>query len=65
MEFTICGSVAVSCWTIVEADSLQEAIEIAKDRQLAEANIDGSYPDDECWHFDTDGVPDKLRGEDD
>lgn len=58
--FKVCGLVTVSCWTLVEAENMQEAIEIAQSRDLAEHHIDGSYEEDECWHFDNDGTPDQV-----
>ena len=56
--YEIHGTLTVSCWTSVEADSKEEAIEIAKSLGVAQHSIDGSFPDDECWNFDNDGEPD-------
>lgn len=52
------AAVTVSAWTDIEADSLEEAKEIAEERELAHLNIHSLYPsEDECWHFDNDGLP--------
>ncbi len=59
--FKISATVTVSCWTEVEASTEEEAKHIAARRTLAESHIDGSYPVDECWHFDTDGEPTNIR----
>lgn len=61
--YRIGALVTVSCWTEVEAASPEEASEIAKSRDMAEHHIDGSYTEDECWHFDNGGTPDDLRVE--
>ena len=34
-KFKLCAAVTVSCWTEVEADTLEEAIEKAEKRNLA------------------------------
>lgn len=62
--YKIAGRMTVSCWTEVEADTEAEALEIAAGRDVAQHHIDGSFPEDECWHFDTDGIPDNIRLED-
>ena len=64
MKYMVHGLITVSCWTEVEANSKAEALEIAASRDMAEHHIDGSYPQDECWHFDNDGEPEMLRLED-
>jgi hypothetical protein len=57
MKFTISGKVTVSAWTVVEAETEDEARQIALNRELAQIHIDASFPDDECWHIDNDGLP--------
>lgn len=52
--------VTVSCWTLVEAESHQEALEKAKNRELATAHIEPTESDREAWHFDLDGSPTDL-----
>ena len=51
MIYQVNGTITVSCWTEVEADSEGEAIEIANARPMADVLIDGGYPVDECWHL--------------
>ncbi len=60
-EYEIHGVVSVSCWTKVKAESKEEAIKKAEDRDLAELHIDGMDSEDECFHFSNDGRPQKLR----
>jgi hypothetical protein len=62
-EFEIAGLMTVSCFTKVTAPTLGEAIAIAGKREVAAIQIDGSYPVDECWHLESDGVPHSLRAE--
>ncbi len=61
MNYLVNGKVTVSCWTMVEAESEEEALEIAEQRDLAEIHIDGTYEVEECWHIDTDGCPDNIE----
>lgn len=58
--YQVCGKVTVSCWTTVEARSPEEAIAKAQGHEMAEFQIDGCYPEDECWHMDSDGAPSEL-----
>jgi hypothetical protein len=53
----------VSCWTVVEADDADAALRIASNRDMATHHIDGSQYETECWNFDNDGEPQKLRVE--
>lgn len=58
MKYTINGTVTVSCFTTVDADSEEEARAIAKARPLAElCHMPFSDDHDEAWHLDTDGDP--------
>jgi hypothetical protein len=52
--------VTVSCWTLVEAESHQEALEKAKNRELATAHIEPAESDREAWHVALDGSPTDL-----
>jgi hypothetical protein len=61
MKYQINAQITVSCWTEVEADSEHDALNIAKTRSVAEVHIDGSYPEDECWHIAVDGEPVNIR----
>ena len=63
MIYEISGKLTVSCWTKVQANSLEEALEIAREREVAGFEISGSYSDDESWHFDNDGTPFELSGD--
>lgn len=65
MKYRVMGTVVVSCWTVVDADSPEEAIDKAELMDMAEIHIDGSYPEDEYWHIDIDGIPSELRAEED
>jgi hypothetical protein len=60
-DFEVEGLLTVSCFTKVRAKTREEAVAIAKQRQVADFHIDGSYPVDECWHFDADGVPHTIH----
>lgn len=60
MKYKVNGYLTVSCWTEVEANSEQEALQIALGRELASHHIDGSFLVDECWHFDNDGSPENI-----
>ena len=61
--YKVYGVMTVSCWTTVTAKSAEEALNIAKQRGVAEHQIDGSYPEDESWQFDSDGEPRQLSTE--
>lgn len=58
MKYQVNGTMVVSCWCEVEADSPEEARRLASKLDVADHIIDGSHPVDECWHFDNDGAPD-------
>ena len=58
MRYTVSGVVTVGCWTEVEANSEEEAIKIAEERDLAGlcySPFSGSV--DEEFHFSNDGEP--------
>ena len=57
MKYCITALVTVGCDTEVEADSKEEAIRLAQERNLAEIYHSGSDPLDETWHMDNDGLP--------
>lgn len=61
--YNVSGTVTVSCFTEVEADSPEEAIRIAASRSIADIHIDGSYELSECFHIDADGEPQGLHAE--
>ncbi len=58
--YIVSGTVTVSCWTLVEADSEEEAVNIASDRPVAE---DRSYDEREYFYVEQDGTPQNLRAE--
>lgn len=43
--YIVSGTITVSCWTLVEADSEEEAVKIASGREIAQFQIDDSYED--------------------
>lgn len=57
MKFNIGGLVTVSCYTVVEAETEDEALKIAKSRDVAQFSIDGSWDIEECFHIEADGIP--------
>jgi hypothetical protein len=61
--YIVSGTITVSCWTLVEADSDEEAVNIASGREIAQFQIDYSYEDSEFFHIDSDGTPQNLRAE--
>jgi len=63
-KFQINGKVTVSCWTVVEAETPEQALEIAKRRELCGFHIDGTYEDTDSFIFDNDGTPFELTIED-
>lgn len=65
-NFTLVSSVTVSASTVVEADSLDEAIEIAKDRsvELSTGYDPAFHQQMECWVIDeADGEALDIREE--
>ena len=62
MKYKISGQMTVSCWTEVEANSEEEAIEIAQERDPANlCHLPFSEESDEAWHFDNDGEPSEFH----
>ncbi|AMO55578.1 hypothetical protein GZ77_09480 [Endozoicomonas montiporae] len=65
-KFKFKAAVTVSCWTEVEAETLEEAMTEAKQRSLASLPYQPfSSPVNESWHFDNDGEPQEIESEDD
>lgn len=57
MIFKLSGAVTVSAYTEVEADSLEEAIEIANDREaVLHFNGSGTYIEEQWLVDDIDGL---------
>jgi len=66
MKYIVSGSLTVSCWTEVEADSKEDALDIAMNRDTGTLCHSALYPEvDECFHFEDDGMPFNLTVEDD
>ena len=64
--FKFRGSVTVSCWTEVEADTGEQALAIAQDRELGKlypSSISGDVS--QVWHFSDDGAPQEIELDDD
>ncbi len=61
MKYTVSGLVTVSCHTVVEAESAEEAMEIAERRDVASLCY-GPYVEDidEAFHISTDGEAREL-----
>ena len=60
--FQLSASVTVSALTEVEADTLEEAIEIAKGREAAiGGNGTGVYPNENWVIEDADGSPENIH----
>ncbi len=51
-KFNLGAVVTVSAYTVVDADSLEEAIEIAQGRQPVIGGINSSESPDESWIVD-------------
>ena len=65
MRFTLSCTVTVSAYTIVEADTLADAIEIAEGRQVEIGGEREGVDDNEVWSItDADGQPENIHGED-
>ena len=62
MKFNLRAQITVSCWTEIEANSEEEALEIARNREVGSLSHGAIYPSaDECWYFDNDGIPQKIE----
>lgn len=56
-KFNLSSMVTVSAYTVVEADTLEKAIEISKKREAVNGTTGGGS-EDECWIVDEiDGAP--------
>ena len=64
-RYNVSALITVSAWTVVEADSADEALRIADDRSVGSLAANSIYPSvDKCWHFQNDGEPTDLEVED-
>jgi len=64
-KFKFNASATVSCFTEIEAETLEEALEIASDRDLA-GLVHSPHTSSlkESWHFENDGTPFNIELED-
>lgn len=64
--FKLCGHLTVSCWTEVEAETLEEAMKIAEFRHVANLPYGPfSTSVNTSWHYGSDGIPFDIRNESD
>lgn len=59
--YQVSAKLTDSCWTIVEAETMEEARAIADRRAIAEFSIDNRYPVDVSWHVEPGGTPYDLH----
>lgn len=57
MEFSVGTKVTLYCHTTVEAETEEEALEIARSRELASPQFSESMPDIEYYHYEGDSSP--------
>jgi len=63
-KYTVSGLLTVSAYTVVEAETEKEAVAIAEEREVGSLCYGAiSTPDDECWHFEGDGMPQEISAE--
>ncbi len=61
-KFTMGATLTVSAWTVVEAETEEEALKIAEARDVGAMSSNAIYPDDsESWHFENDGLPQNIK----
>lgn len=61
-KYKLKAHLTVSAWTEVEANTPEEAKEIAEDREVGSLCHNAIYPgQDEVWHFENDGLPQKIE----
>lgn len=61
-KFTLGCEVTVSAYTTVEADTLEQAIALADDRQMVTGGIGSGADEDEQWIVDEiDGAPQNIH----
>lgn len=62
MKFKLTANVTISVYTEVEADTLEEAIEIAKERELMGIAQTGCDTEEDTWLCDElDGMPENIQ----
>lgn len=63
-QFTLIANVTISVYTVVEADTLEEAIKIGNERSLMSIPRGSSEDCNEEWVADElDGMPESIRVE--
>lgn len=63
-KFYFSAHLTVSAFTEVEADTMEEAMEIAEGRDVAGLCANPYCSDEsESWHFEGDGLPQGITGE--
>ena len=61
-KFKLIAEVVVSAFTIVEADTLEDAIEAAKDRAVEIGGINAGVSERDVWVIEeSDGLSQKIR----
>ena len=61
-KYELWCEVTVSALTVVEADSLKEAIEIAEGREAVLGGINSGFDDSEYWVIEeADGIPQNIH----
>lgn len=61
-RFELVSEVTVSAYTIVEADTLEEAMEISEGRDVTLGGFQSGADEDEIWVIDdADGMAQKIR----
>lgn len=61
MKFKLTANVTISVYTEVEADTLEEAIEIGKERELMGITQTGCDTEKDAWLCDElDGTPENI-----
>lgn len=61
-RYNLSCAVTVSAYTVVEADSLEEAIELAESREMVIGGVHTGTDPDKQWIVDeVDGSPENIR----
>lgn len=64
MEYELTSRITVSAHTTVEADSLEEAIQIAENRDVCAVHVDSTYDHSDTWMVEEiDGLPTRITQE--
>lgn len=64
-KFNLSAKITISLYTSIEAETIEEAIEIAKERETMQIINDCSYNEDSVWMAsDMDGEPYDIKDAD-